>query len=245
MIRVIVHVAKAIVAAITALLFSSCGFADNFKTVDGNNNVTTQTRTVAGEYNAIAVSRGLEVIIEASNEKSIIIEADENLHSHIQTIVENGVLEITSDVNIGKAASKKVIVKLPEIGAIEASSAATVKSTVPIKGKSLELSTNSGAFIEVPVEVDNLTCESSSGSTLKVSGQAQNLEAEASSGGTVDAAAVAAGSVKSDASSGGTSIVNPIDELSADASSGGKIYYVNTPSQLTKETSSGGEVHQQ
>ena len=245
MIKVIVHVAKAIVAAITALLFSSCGFADNFKTVDGNKNVTTQTRTVTGEYNAIAASRGLEVIIEAANEKSITIEADENLHSHIQTTVENGVLEITADVNIGNAASKKVIVKLPEIGAIESGSAAIVKSTAPIKGKSLELSTSSGAFIDVAVEVEDLVCESSSGSSLKVSGQAGNLKAEASSGSTVDAASVSAGSVKSDASSGGTCIVNPTDELSADASSGGKIYYVNTPSQLTKETSSGGEVHQQ
>ena len=245
MIKVIVHVAKAIVAAITALLFSSCGFADNFKTVDGNNNVTTQTRTVTGEYNAIAASRGLEVIIEAASEKSITIEADENLHSHIQTTVENGVLEITADVNIGNAASKKVIVKLPEIGAIEASTGAIVKSAVSIKGKSLELETSTGAFIDLSVEVENLSCESSNGSNLKVSGQAKKLQTEASSGSTVDAAKVTANSVKSESSSGGTSIVNPIDELSADASSGGMIYYVNTPSKLTKETSSGGEVHQQ
>ena len=245
MIKVIVHVAKAIVAAITALLFSSCGFADNFKTVDGNNNVTTQTRTVTGEYNTISANRGLEVIIEPGNEKSITIEADENLHSHIQTTVEDGVLEITSDVNIGNAASKKVIVKLPGIGAIESASAATVKGTATIKGKSLELATSSGAFIEVSVEVENLVCESSSGSNLRVSGQAGNVQAESSSGSTVDAGKLVAGAVKADASSGGTSIVNPSDELSADASSGGMIYYVNTPSKLTKETSSGGEVHQQ
>lgn len=244
MIKVIVHVAKAIVAAITALLFYSCGFGD-FKTVDGNGNVTTQTRTVAGEFNGISASKGLEVIIEPGSESSITVEADENLHSHITTVVENGVLEINADVNIGNAASKKVIVKLPDIGSIESSGGASVKSNAPIKGKALELSASGGASLNLSVEVKNLSCESSSGSSLEVSGQAQDLQAEASSGSTLDAAKLTAGSIQSDASSGGTCIVNPTDKLSADASSGGSVLYVNTPSNLDKKTSSGGSVKQQ
>ena len=242
MIRVIEHITKVALAALTALLCFSCDF---IKKVDGSGNVRTENRTMNAEFTSVQANSGLDVIIEYGTERSVTVEADDNLHQHIMTDVSGGTLEISSDVNIRNAASKKVIVRLPLITGIEASSGSMVKSSNPLKSESLKLDANSGSSMEVNVESKKVTCEASSGSHMKVSGTTESLQTEASSGSTLDARDLVAGNVKSDASRGSTIFVNPSDLLKAEASSGGKIYYTTTPEKLQKEVSTGGSVEQQ
>jgi hypothetical protein len=241
MIKVIVHVAKAIVAIVTALLFFSCGF----NSVDGNGNVTTQTRTVTGDFKTVSASNGVEVIIEQGTEKSITVEADENLQQHIKVEVKGGQLKIYSDVNIGNAKAKKITVHLADIEGIESSGGSSVKSNTMLKSDSIGLISSSGSSLEVSVEARNVSCESSSGSHLKATGKTENLETDASSGSDLDTKELIAANVKSDASSGSNTVVNPSRNLTADASSGGKIFYISTPEMLKKDVSSGGKVEQQ
>lgn len=242
MIRVIEHITKVALAALTAILCFSCDF---MKKVDGSGNVKTENRTMSTEFTSVQANSGLDVVIEYGGERSVIVEADDNLHQHIITDVSGGVLEISADVNIRNAASKKVIVKLPVIKGLESSSGASVKSANPLKSESLTLDANSGSNLDVTIDSKKVTCEASSGSHMKVNGTADNLQTEASSGSTLDARNVAAGNVRSEASSGSTIFVSPKDILKAEASSGGKIYYTSTPEKLQKEVSSGGSVEQQ
>lgn len=243
MVKVIVHIAKAIVLVVLSILCLSCGF--DFKKVDGDGNVTKQERTVTGAFKSVSVDKGLEVIIQQGATASVTVEADQNLQEHIKTEVKGSELEITADINIGNAKAKRVIVTLPEITGIEAGGGSAVKSQGTLKADKIKLDANGGSSLDATLETKKAECEASSGSHMSVSGSTGNLATKASNGSHLNAANLVAENVKSDASSGGSIVVNPTSNLSADASSGASVYYIKTPSKLTQNASSGGKVAQQ
>ncbi|MCW4467522.1 DUF2807 domain-containing protein [Flavobacterium sp. MFBS3-15] len=243
MIKVILHITKAIIVVITSLMFLSCGF--DFKRVDGDGNVVTKERKLTGDFTKVSAGNGLEVIIEQGNGYMVTIEADQNLHEHIITEVKGDELEIKADVNIGNATAKKVIVRLPKVESIESGSGCTVSSRNTLKADSILLSSGSGSTLTVAIEAKNATVESGSGSSLIVTGRTENLTTDSGSGSTLNARGLTAKEVKAEASSGSTTVVNATDDLDANASSGASINYVSTPSSLSKKSSSGGSVGQE
>lgn len=241
MVKVIVHITKAVIAVVLSLLCLSCGF--DFRTVDGTGNVATKQRTVQETFTSVSASGGLDVVIEQGNQQSVTVEADENLHEHIKTEVKDGELRISSDANIGNG-TKTITVVLPTIESITSEASAAITSKNSFKGDSMKLSSSSGSSIEVSLTGRNVACETSSGSSIEVAGQTENLETNCSSGGSINAKGLKAVNVRCDASSGGEITVNPTKNLTADASSGGSVHYLNTPSQIKKKSSSGGVVSQ-
>ena len=139
---------------------------------------------------------------------------------------------------------KKVTVKMPHIGKIEASSAASVLSKNTLQGESIELETSSAASMHVDVESDNISCNSSSGSSIDIKGKALKVQTSASSGSSIEAGKLLANDVNAEVSSGAVISVHPILSLKAQASSGGNINYNNVPKTIDKTASSGGSVSQ-
>lgn len=239
MIKVIVNITKAIVAIVVSLFFSSCDFG-----LKGSGNVTTENRTVTGDFSTVNVDDGMEVVIEQGSQRAITVEADDNLQKHIKTEVKNGELYISTDENINGAKAMKITVRLANIKGISSDGGSSVKSSGMLKGDSIDISSDGGSSVEVRVEAKNLNCDASSGSSLAITGTTQNVEADASSGSSIEADKLTAQNVRADASSGSSISVNPIDKLVADASSGSSIYYVGTPSKMEKKSDSGGTVAQ-
>ncbi|MFV5703713.1 head GIN domain-containing protein [Flavobacterium sp. XS2P12] len=244
MIKIITLITKFIIVTLTALLFTSCNHIINMKSIEGSGHVTTEKRIVQGDFKSVEVSNAIDLVIEQSNKIEIIVEADDNLQKAITTKVENGVLVIACDYNsFNNIKSKKVTVKMPAINRLEASSAATIKSSNTLKGENIKLESSSAASIDVNIESDTIFCEASSGSTIDINGKALKLETEASSGSTIDAKDLLANEIKAEASSGASINVHPIVSLEAEASSGGSVSYNTVPKSIRKEANSGGSVH--
>lgn len=241
MVKVIVHIAKAMVAIVVSLLFASCGF--DIRTVDGDGNVVKKEIPVTGNFNSVSVERDLEVIIVQGSQPSVTLETDQNLVEHIKIEVKGHELKITSDANLDSD-MKRITVVMPTIESLSTSSSAKITANGAIKGDSMSFSSSSGSSIDLTIDADKLECETSSGSHIGVSGKTNDLDAQTSSGGHINAQALKAENVNATASSGGNIIVNPIKHLSADASSGGNIKYVTTPAKLKQNASSGGNVSQ-
>lgn len=244
MIRIVLHLAKVVIAVVTAVLFSSCGFEGKLRRVDGNGKVTTQQRTVNGSFDAVSAGSGLEIIIEQGQPAGITVEADDNLQEHIKTELNGNELHISSDVNLGSASAKKVTVRLPEIVSLESSSGCSVKSIGTLKTDKITLSSSSGSTMAIGIDANTAHCSTSSGSSMELLGRAGELVTDSGSGSSLDAAKVSADNVSGEASSGSTTVVNPLKALNARASSGGSLRYVSTPEKLSKHTSSGGSVSQ-
>jgi len=239
MIKVFVHISKAIVGFVAALLFASCGAK-----LDGSGNVTTQTRTVEGNYESISAETGLEVYVVQGSKASVIVEADDNLQEHIKVEVNGSELKIYADADIN-AGTKKITVTLPNIVSLEASSTAIIKSKIVIKSDEISLNAESAASIEVGVDAKTVNCEASSSGTLKVSGKTSDLNTVSSSGGSINASALTAEDAEAEASSGGNTKVNVTGKLTADAESGGIITYINNPKTVKSNATSGGSVNKE
>lgn len=244
MIKIIIHITKFIIATITALLFASCNNL-NLNTIEGSGNVTTEKRIIQGDFKNIEVNNAIDLVIQQSDSVDITVEADDNIQKEIITKVENGTLVIKCKFSSFRNVSmKKVTVKMPHIGKIEASSAASVSSKNALQGENIELETSSAASMHVDVESDNISCNSSSGSSIDIKGKALKVQTSASSGSSIEAGKLLANDVDAEVSSGSVISVHPILSLKAQASSGGNINYNNVPKTINKETSSGGSVSQ-
>lgn len=221
----------------------SCNFSMNFgEGIDGNKNVITADRNISNDFTSIKVSEGLDLYITQSNEVSLSVEADENLHDIILTEVDNGVLRIHTSENIRRAASRKIMLNITNISAIKATSGSEVNSTNTINTDELELNTTSGAHINLDVEAKTVNCKSTSGAELRLSGTADLLIAEATSGSDIKASNLVAKTSQVKATSGADISVNTSNELTARATSGGDVRYSGNPKNVNKSDSSSGRV---
>jgi len=237
---------KIIVGFIISLTLMSCHFNSNFSFgVKGNGNVETVERHISDDFTEIKVSRGLDVYLTQSDEVSLSVQADENLHDIIMTEVENNVLRIYADENISYAASKKVMINIKNIEKITSTSGSDVYSTNTISAEHLELSTTSGSDMELNVDVDVIDCKSTSGSDLRLSGKTNKLYAEATSGSDIKARNLKAKICNVKATSGADITVNTVNELIAKASSGGDIKYYGNPEKVNKKDGVSGSVRKQ
>lgn len=228
-----------------ALLFASCGNSITLGTgIKGSGNITTETRDVSQDFKSIEVSRGIKVIVEQSSNKSITVEADDNLQKHIITKIENGVLKIESDENYNSTETPVVNVKTSIINGLSASSGSEIASSNVLITEKIDVKSSSGSQIHIDVEADAIALESSSGSTIETSGKALKLETNSSSGSTIDAKELMSNEVIAQSGSGSSISVFPIVKLEAKASSGSSISYHKVPKTLIKEESSGGSIEE-
>jgi len=245
MIKLITLITKFIVAALMALLFSSCGHSMNFNGIKGSGNIVTETRNANPDFKSIEVSRGIKVIVTQSDNKSITVEADDNLQQHIITKIENGVLIIESDTGYNATETPIVNVKMPVINGLSTSSGSEISSSGVLKTENIDVKSNSGSEINIEVEADAIKIENESGSTIEVGGKALKLETSASSGSEIDAKNLMTNEVISKTASGSSTSVYPIVKLEAKASSGSNISYHKIPKTILKEENSGGSVEQE
>lgn len=244
MIKIITWITKIIVIVLTALLFGSCHL--DYNSIKGSGNITTENRTISEKFTGIDVSSAIEVTIEQADKTEVIVEADDNLQNTIKIEVKNGKLVISNEsfINI-RNGTRKVIVTLPVIENLEASSAATITNINTLKGNQVYIKSSSAATINLDsIEMDAIDSNSSSGSTIKLKGLSMKLEATASSGSSIKCFRLFTNTVIADASSGSDIQVHPIVSLRAEASSGSSINYDVAPKTINQKTSSGGSINQ-
>ncbi|WP_117879256.1 head GIN domain-containing protein [Aureibaculum luteum] len=227
-----------ITTVIVLFLTTSC-MLDGVK---GNRNVITQERTITSDFDAISVSNGIEVRLTMSDETSLSVEADENLHDLIITEVEDGVLRIYSEKNIWSAKSKKVYLTATDIIKIKATSGANVYSENTISADEFDVRTSSGADVKLMLDVSDLICNTSSGSGASLKGATGSFSANASSGSNIRANDLIAKTCNADVSSGANVSVTVTESIDANASSGGGIRYSGNPENVQKNSSSGGSI---
>lgn len=243
MIKVVIHLTKIVIAAVVAILFTSCNMnIGSLKKVEGSGNVVTKNRNITAEFTSIKTSNGLEIILEQGANTEVKVEADDNLQEHIKTEITDGELKIYSDVNIRNAKSKKVFVKLAKLNSLETSSGSSVSSVNVLENTSMDFSSSSGSEIDVKVNAATVSCKSSSGSEIRISGKADKLETESSSGSSIEAQDLIVKNAIADSSSGSSIDLNVSETLTAEASSGSSVSYEKEPKTLNKKVSSGGSV---
>jgi len=225
---------------ILPVFYLSCVF-DMKPVITGNRNVVTETREIE-DFENLEVSTGLNVYITFGGDVSLKVEADQNLHEVIKTECENGHLKVFTDANIRKAKAKNIILTVPFLSSIEASTAGSVMAKNLLKTDEIEIEVSSAARMDLQVEVKRLIIEVSSAGKAILSGIAEDVNAEVSSAGEIKAFELISQSCSVNVSSAGHASFTAEQKLNAEASSAGSISYKGDPQDKNIEKSSGGSV---
>ena len=237
---------KFITASVVSLLAMSCINGNNLiGGVKGNGNVQSVERDINGNFDAIEVSRGLDVYLTQGDAVSLKVQADENLHDIIMTEVENNVLKIYAEDNITRSSAQKVILSFTEINRIASHSGSDVYGTNRFVLDDIELTSTSGSDMELDIEADVIECSANSGSDMRLSGKASKLYATATSGSDIKAGNLKVRISEVKANSGADITVHASEELIAKANSGGDVKYYGNPEKVTKRDGVSGSVRKQ
>lgn len=231
---------KILVALCLSILCCSCNIA--FNGISGEGDVIRKEKTINENFHTIKSSRGLDVELTKNDNGKIIIEANENLHAHIQVYVEGETLFITADKNIYQADQKKVYVSYNKINKISATSGAGITSNEPLVQKDLAISATSGADVKLRIKAENLTTSVTSGAVMNISGKVNNHKANATSGANISADELLSLISEAKATSGAHIRIHAKNEFTGKATSGADVVYYGNPEKVSEVDNSGGNV---
>lgn len=213
-----------------------------WRTVTGHGHVVTKERNV-DSFTGLKVSSGIDVYLKQGNNISVSVEADENLHEYILTVVKNGVLNVYSENNIRQAERKRVYVTMKDIKSIKTTSAGDVFGESPINSDRLELSASSAGDIKLEIKVNDLNVDISSSGDITLKGETDILRADLSSAGDLNAYELKSREANISVSSAGNADVYVSERMTARASSAGDINYKGDPRNVDAHSSSAGGIH--
>ncbi|RNC84834.1 MAG: DUF2807 domain-containing protein [Winogradskyella sp.] len=234
---------RIVVASIISIFVTSCNFDINLGPgIDGDGNVVVKERRISDDFDKIKVSRGIDVILTQSDDLSLKVEADENLHEIITTEIDNGVLRISTNENIKYSDAKKVLLSVKDLSEISTTSGSSVSSKNTFTTEKLIISSTSGSHVDLGIKTAYLRCDSTSGAGIILSGKTEDLKVSATSGSYIRAGDLRAQSTQVSATSGANISVNTEKELTANASSGGSIRYSGDPEKVSKSDGVSGSI---
>lgn len=217
-------------------LLSSCHM------IRGSGNIITEKRAT-GEFNGISAGGDFEVEFTNGPVTEVIVEADDNIMSYIETRVSGGILKIrTRDLNSYSNVHMKILISAPLISDVKVSASAIflAKDLMKCKGE-LTFNASSAASITAEVDAPVVETNASSGATISIAGKTKTHTAESSSGASLKTADLLSEVTEVKASSGATAKVHASIKIIAKASSGATIHYFGGAS-VDKTVSSGGTV---
>ena len=233
---------KCFLVIILTLGITACVDGQIRRTVYGNNQVVKKERD-AGNFSGLRVSSGIDVYLKQTDDESIVVEADENLHEYIQTEIRDGILNVYTEANIREAEMKRVYVTMRDINSLKTTSAGDIIGETPVKTEKLELSASSAGDIKLEVYAKEIEANISSSGDVTLTGEVDILDATLSSAGDLNAFGLEVREADVSASSAGDADISVSERLSARASSAGDINYRGNPKYIDAHSSSAGGVH--
>ena len=130
---------------------------DNGKTVEGNKNVTTETREVTGPFNSITSTSSCDVYISYAEQPSIKITGESNIIKFFETIIKDNTLTISNKggTNIMSHYPVKVHVILPLIKNIKSHGS----SDTYLTNVKYDANTNISLSGSGDIKGDNIVCD--------------------------------------------------------------------------------------
>ena len=207
-----------------------------------------EKRNLSGNFTAIEVSDGIQLMLTSGNEVSLAVSTSEPKYmEHFKTEVVGNTLKIYYDEkgmvwNSNDKRKLRAYLSFKIIDRLQASSGATVIGKNVIKLAVLDIKFTSGSQFTGDVNIGQLTSDQNSGSEITINGKADKLSVEASSGAIFKGFNLVAEYCTAKASSGGGVRINVNKELIAKASSGGGVRYQGEAVIKEVDVNSGGFV---
>jgi hypothetical protein len=231
---------KQLLIVFCAIAFSiSCRYSVG-KRVNGNGNLTTETRDVSSS-SKIKVKGSIDVEL-VPGDFMVKVEADENLLQYILTEKEDGWLVIRqkNNVNIKTKNRLKVYVSLNEIDAIDISGSGDVKGIGKFKGGDrVNIDIAGSGDIELDVNTPKVNVDIAGSGTASLSGETKDANVEIAGSGNYRAEELMTESTSIDIIGSGDARVFADINLKAKVIGSGSVYYKGKANVRSNITGSG------
>ncbi|WP_324677656.1 head GIN domain-containing protein [Hymenobacter sp. GOD-10R] len=142
-----------------------------------------QTRQT-GDFRAIKASGAVNIILKQGAKTSVVLEAQDEMLSHIRTEVENGTLRIYRDKDGGSlrsllgGKSDKVVayITTPQLTGLELSGASDVKSESVFSADHFTIKASGASDVTLGVKASTLNVEASGASDIRLTGQVESQQ---------------------------------------------------------------------
>ena len=147
-------------------------------TVRPSGKITTEAHKV-GEFTGLEISTDFQAFITFSDQTSVRIESDDNMHEHIKVAVEGSTLVIRQKGPINVRGRETLIahISVPSLKLIDASGDAIVKLENKLTTDELSVSLSGDSKLDGELAVGNMSANIRGDSYLTISGSADKLDA--------------------------------------------------------------------
>jgi hypothetical protein len=192
-------------------------------------------------FSEAEITNGLAVNFIQSEENKAVIKG--NSRDKVKIDVENGVLDIQTDLNqIWVEDNTLIIIYYKQLEKVDARRNAKVELCGKITQPLIWLRAQEGSDITAQIEVNNLIANISTGGNLKIFGKADIQEIEVMAAGKFKGENLVGNTINVSISAGGMANVNAKKYVNANVNAGGNIYIYGNPEKVDKKTTFGGKI---
>jgi hypothetical protein len=231
-----------LLSTIISLSIVSCG-----QTLVGNGNLTTITKQVSAEFDAVSSSGSFDVdIIEGPQDGKIKMEGESNILEKVKIEVKNNRLSIEFEKNLNIRLSKAVKItltaqNLKSLG-LSGSGTITAKGTQKVEEFTAAIS-GSGDII-AKVKANKTTASISGSGDVNLSGTTENFKVGIAGSGDVLAYDLIAKNAEISVSGSGDTQLTVQENLKGSVAGSGDIFYKGNPSSVKVNSAGSGDIKQ-
>jgi len=165
---------------IACLLFASTSCAQWGKSIKGNGNMTTVTRTTS-DYDGVKCAGSFDYVLVEGTEGNITIEGEENLIEYIITEIKNGalVVKVKNDVNLKTSGNKSIKITIPfkEIENVSLAGSGDLWNDNVLASDNLDISLTGSGDIILNIKASKTKASITGSGEVTLKGTTNNLEA--------------------------------------------------------------------
>jgi len=229
-------------SAFSSLIYlTSCS---KFHTIDGNGNVTTESRTLSN-FSKVKSEGSFEVYIAQDSVQSVTVEAESNLLPYIETDVSGSTLliRIREHRNIDNHEPIKIYIKSPLVDDINLSGSGSIDCDSMITSD-LDIHLSGSGDMNLIAVSNKIDATISGSGKIKMSGTASETDFNIDGSGNINAYDLLQDTCFADISGSGNMYVNVSDFLDVKISGSGNVHYIGNPIVNTSITGSGTVIHE-
>jgi len=228
--------------AVACVCLSSCDEIFK-KTIHGNGNITTQTRSVH-RADKIKSYGNFDIVIVQGNEASVKVEADDNLMDYIITRNEGDdlVIKAKDNYNVQSDEPIKITVTTNELELVEVAGSGNVKGEGKFTGRDhLKISVAGTGNVDLNVNTPEIESHIAGTGNITLSGETRDSKIEIAGMGDYNAKDLKSENVEIHIAGSGNTHVFAENKLEVHIAGSGDVYYKGN-ANITQDIAGSGKI---
>ena len=202
------------------------------KKVEGNGKMITKNRTVS-DYNSVALTGSMDVILVTGREGDLKVEAEENLQQHIVTKVDSGTLKISVEkgYSLSPSRNKSIVITVPftDIEKVSLTGSGDIKSSDVVKAENFKINITGSGNVRLPLQAKNTSANITGSGDIDLSGSSVDFDCKVTGSGDISAFEFKCENVSAMVTGSGDIQVYASESLKASTPGSGDIEYRGNP----------------